>query len=66
MAPTHTYLSPGEYTVTLTVVDNYGLVSLPVTDAVTVVARTAKELEEEAAAELGRLHRMKTRATFVP
>ena len=28
--------------------------------------RELEQLEEEAAAELGRLHRMKTRATFVP
>jgi PKD repeat protein len=49
IAPTHTYLTPGEYTVTLTVTDNYGLVGIPVSEPVTVLARTAKELEELAA-----------------
>lgn len=48
VAPTHTYAVPGEYTVTLTVTDNYGLTSLQVTQLVNVVARTAKELHEEA------------------
>jgi PKD repeat protein len=51
VAPTHTYAAPGEYTVTLTVTDNYGLTSAPVTQSVTIVKRTAKELEEEAAAK---------------
>jgi PKD repeat protein len=49
--PTHTYLAPGEYTVTLTVTDNYGLTSTPNVKSVTVAARTAKELEEEAEAK---------------
>ena len=51
IAPTHTFAAAGEYTVTLTVTDNYGLTSLPATQSVKVVARTAKEVEEEAAAK---------------
>jgi PKD repeat protein len=50
IAPTHTFAAAGEYTVTLTVTDNYGLTSLPATQSVKVVARTAKEVEEEATA----------------
>jgi len=51
--PTHTYLAPGEYILTLTITDTYGLTSLPVTQSVNVVPRTAQELkeEEEAAAK---------------
>jgi PKD repeat protein len=49
--PTHTFAAPGEHTVTLTVTDNYGLTSPPATQSVNVVARTAKELEEEATAK---------------
>jgi PKD repeat protein len=49
--PTHTYLAPGEYTVALTVTDNYGLTSTSILKSVTVAARTAKELEEEAEAK---------------
>ncbi len=40
-APTHTYAAPGEYTVTLTVTDNYGLMSVPVTQSLTVAAGEA-------------------------
>ncbi len=45
---THTYIETGEYTVALTVTDNYGLRSTPVVAVVKVVARTQQELEEEA------------------
>jgi len=41
VAPTHTFVTPGTYTVTLTITDNYGLVSAPVTQAVTVPAPPA-------------------------
>jgi PKD domain/Subtilase family len=51
VAATHTYRVAGEYTLTLTVTDDYGLVSLPVTEPVTVLARTAKEVEEETLAK---------------
>jgi PKD repeat protein len=46
--PTHTYAVPGEYTLTLTVTDGYGLTSAPVVQQVDVVERTRQELEEEA------------------
>jgi PKD repeat protein len=51
IAPTHTYAVPGDYTVSLTVSDTYGLESASATASVEVAARTAKELEEEAAAK---------------
>jgi PKD repeat protein len=51
IAPTHTYSTAGEYTLTLTVTDDYGLVSLPVSAPVTVLARTVKEIEEETLAK---------------
>jgi PKD repeat protein len=49
-APGHAYSAPGEYTVTLTVTDNYGLSSAPVTARVKV-ERSATELQEEAEAK---------------
>ena len=36
--PTHTYAVPGDYTVTLSVTDNYGLTSVSVTQSVAVAA----------------------------
>jgi PKD repeat protein len=51
VSPTHTFAVPGEYTVTLTVTDNYGLTSLASTESVQVASRTTKEIEEEAAAK---------------
>jgi PKD domain/Subtilase family len=51
VTPTHTYAVAGEYTVMLTVSDNYGLVSVPVTQLVKVIPQTVKEHEEGAAAQ---------------
>ena len=50
VSPSHTFDVPGEYTVTLTVTDNYGLTGLVSTKSVQVASRTAKEIEEEEAA----------------
>jgi hypothetical protein len=49
VSPTHTFSAPGEYTVTLTVTDNYGLSSLA-NSTLHVANRTTKEIEEEEAA----------------
>jgi PKD repeat protein len=49
-APGHAYTAPGEYTVTLTVTDNYGLSSAPVSARVKV-EKSVKELQEEAEAK---------------
>jgi PKD repeat protein len=45
--PQHTYSVPGEYTVTLTVSDNYGFKSTPATAVVSVTGKTEQELREE-------------------
>jgi hypothetical protein len=47
VAPTHTYVGLGEYLVTLTVTDSYGLTSTPAVQHVDVVAKTAQELEQQ-------------------
>jgi hypothetical protein len=44
----HTYAAAGEYTVTLTTSDSYGLQSAPATIKVTVTGRTKEEVEKEA------------------
>ena len=46
--PSHTFAAPGEYTLTLSVVDDYGLASVPVT----VVAKVITRSEAEAKAKL--------------
>jgi PKD repeat protein len=51
VAPTHTYAAAGEYTVTLTVTDSYGLVSVPVEQTVNVVPKEEAELQEKAERE---------------
>jgi PKD repeat protein len=50
VSPSHTFNAPGEYTVTLTVTDNYGLTSLASTKSVKIASRTTKEIKEEEAA----------------
>jgi PKD domain len=47
ISPSHTFNASGEYTVTLTVTDNYGLTSLASTKSVLVARHTTKEIEEE-------------------
>ena len=49
VAPTHTYAAPGEYAVTLTVTDAYGVTSGAVTRSVDVVRSQAEVQAEEAA-----------------
>ena len=49
VAPTHSYSASGEYSVTLTVTDSYGLKSVVATQPVKVA--TIKEIEEEEAAK---------------
>jgi hypothetical protein len=51
VAPTHSYASPGEYTVTLTVTDSYGLSSAAATRSVVVVMSSAEIQAREAAAD---------------
>jgi PKD domain/Subtilase family len=48
-APTHTFAAAGEYTVTMTYTDRYGIKAAPVSVKVAVAERTAKEIEEETA-----------------
>jgi PKD repeat protein len=49
--PTHTFSASGEYTVTMTYTDRYGVKAAPVSVKVVVAERTVKEIEEEAAAK---------------
>jgi hypothetical protein len=49
----HTYTEPGEYTISLSVTDNYGISSLPITHTIKV-ERTAREIEAEAVANAQR------------
>ncbi|MHB8531416.1 MAG: PKD domain-containing protein [Solirubrobacteraceae bacterium] len=49
--PSHTWAAPGEYLLTLTLTDSYGLKSTPATTHVKVVERTAEEIKEEEAAK---------------
>jgi hypothetical protein len=49
----HTYAAPGEYTISLSVTDNYGISSLPVTHTIKV-ERSAAEIQAEAAANAQR------------
>jgi PKD domain/Subtilase family len=50
-APTHTFSASGEFTVTMTYTDRYGLKAAPVSVKVAVAERSAKEIEEEAVAK---------------
>jgi PKD repeat protein len=49
-APTHTFAAPGEYEVSLTVTDSYGVTSTLSTQKVSVHETTPREIEEEEAA----------------
>jgi PKD repeat protein len=49
-SPAHTFAAPGQYTVTLTVIDNYGLGSASSSQVVQVSERSRQEIEEEEAA----------------
>ncbi|HUB74119.1 MAG TPA: PKD domain-containing protein [Solirubrobacteraceae bacterium] len=51
VSPAHTYARAGEYTLTLTVTDSYGLRSDPITRAVKVEPRDEQEAEERKQAE---------------
>jgi PKD repeat protein len=51
VTPTHAFAASGEYTVTMTYTDRYGLKAAPVSVKIAVAERTAKEIEEEAAAK---------------
>ncbi len=50
VSPAHTFAAPGQYTVTLTVTDNYGLRSASSSQVVQVSERSRQEIEEEEAA----------------
>jgi hypothetical protein len=49
VSPTHAFAAPGQYTVTLTVTDSYGLESASSSQVVQVSERSRQEIEEEAA-----------------
>jgi hypothetical protein len=54
-SPVHTFAAPGEYTVTMSLLDSYGLAGVPARAVVTVISRTEEEArakaEEEARAK---------------
>ncbi|HEX3520003.1 MAG TPA: PKD domain-containing protein [Solirubrobacteraceae bacterium] len=50
VSPAHTFAAPGQYTVTLTVTDNYGLGSASSSQVVQASERSRQEIEEEEAA----------------
>ena len=51
VAPAHTYLAPGEYTLTLTGTDNYGLTSASASESVSVGEGPQEEAARERAAQ---------------